>query len=180
MKTAVVYWSNTGNTKKVAESVRQGLVDAGLKPALIRVEDAEGVDYADYDLFCLGFPSYEWHTPKPVTDYLRRNLVVHRKKGLVKTAAPRVPGKHALIFCTYSGPHTGLNEATPAVKYAGQFFEHIGFDVAAEWCILSEFHGWEEGSTEGRMGDIRGKPTMEDLEEVRVETRRLADSLIDD
>jgi len=179
LKTAVVYWSNTGNTEKVAEAVRQGLEDAGMKPTMHRVEETEGVDYADYGLFCLGFPSFEWHPPKPVTDYLRRNLVKHRKMGLVKTGSPRVPGKHALIFCTYSGPHTGLNEATPAVKYAGQFFEHIGFDVAAEWCILAEFHGREEESTKGRMGDIRGKPTEEDLEKVRGDTRRLALSLRD-
>ena len=179
LKTAVVYWSNTGNTEKAAKAVRRGLEDAGMKPTMHRVEEAEGVDYADYGLFCLGFPSFEWHTPKPVTDYLRRNLVKHRKMGLVKTGSPRVPGKHALIFCTYSGPHTGLNEATPAMKYAGQFFEHIGFDVAAEWCILAEFHGREEESTKGRMGDIRGKPTEEDLEKVREDTRRLALSLRD-
>jgi len=109
LKTAVVYWSNTGNTEKAAKAVRQGLEDAGHEPTMLRVEEAEGVDYADYGLFCLGFPSYEWHPPKPVTDYLRRNLVKHRKMGLVKTGSPRVPGKHALIFCTYSGPHSGLN-----------------------------------------------------------------------
>ncbi|MCX5908895.1 MAG: hypothetical protein NTY64_17400 [Deltaproteobacteria bacterium] len=31
-----------------------------------------------------------------------------------------------LIFCTYSGPQTGINEAIPAGKFAGQFFEHLG------------------------------------------------------
>jgi len=49
----------------------------------------------------------------------------------------------------------------PAGKYIGQFLEHLGFTVIDEWCILSEFHGWEEGSTKGRMGDIRGKPSKE-------------------
>lgn len=45
----------------------------------------------------------------------------NRKQGRIKTGAPKVPGKNALIFCTYSGPHTGLREATPVGKYIGQF-----------------------------------------------------------
>lgn len=77
--------------------------------------------------------------------------------------SPKIKGKNALIFCTYSGPHTGLNEATPLGKYIGQFFEHLGFTILDEWCILSEFIGSEERSTKGRMGNIRGKPTIEEL-----------------
>ncbi len=42
---------------------------------------------------------------------------------------------------------TGLNEAIPAGKYAGQFFDHLGFEVLDEWYILSEFHGSEINST---------------------------------
>lgn len=47
-----------------------------------------------------------------------------------KLCAPKVPGKTAVVFCTYSGPHTGQDEATPAGKYMAQLPEHIGFDVA--------------------------------------------------
>jgi hypothetical protein len=90
----------------------------------------------------------------------------YRKQGHVKLDAPKV-GRHVLIFCTYSGPHTGMNEAIPAGKYIGQFFEHLGFTVLDEWYILSEFHGSEERSTKGKMGDIRGKPNEEDLRKVR-------------
>jgi len=57
----------------------------------------------------------------------------YRKQEKIKTGAPKVPGKNVLIFCTYSGPHTGLREATPVGKYVGQFFEHIGFTVLDEW-----------------------------------------------
>jgi hypothetical protein len=63
------------------------------------------------------------------------------------------------------------------VKYAGQFFEHIGVSVVAEWCVLSEFIGDEVASTEGRMGDIRGKPTDRELEKITRDTVRLVDSL---
>jgi hypothetical protein len=63
------------------------------------------------------------------------------------------------------------------VKYAGQFFEHIGVSVVAEWCILSEFIGSERNSTQGRMGDIRGKPTREELEQITEDTIKLVKSL---
>lgn len=166
-KAAIIYWSQTGNTEKVALAIKEGLERVGVNVSLMRVEGAEGIDYFDYDLVCVGFPSHAWHPPKQVVDLLKGKLSEHREAGMVKLGAPEVPGKNALTFCTYSGPHTGMDEATPAGKYAGQFFEHIGFKVLDEWYVLSEFRGWEEGSTKGRMGDIRGKPTEEDLKEIR-------------
>lgn len=108
-------------------------------------------------------PPIEWHTPEQVTEFLLKKFKEYQKQGKIKTGAPKVPGKHALIFCTYSGPHTGLREATPVGLYMVQLFEHIGFAVVDEWYILSEFVGNEERSTKGRMGDIRGKPTEEEL-----------------
>ena len=56
-------------------------------------------------------------------------------------------GKYAVIFCTYSGPHAGIDEATPADKYAGQFFDHFGYTVLDEIYVIGEFHGNEEMST---------------------------------
>lgn len=175
VKTAVViYWSRTGNTEKVAFSVKEGLEEAGVKVSLNKVEEAEDIDYFNYDLVCIGFPSHEWHPPKPVTDFLKKNLNKHRMEGRVKLSAPRIPGKNALIFCTYSGPHTGISEATPAGSYAGQFFEHIGFTVLDEWYVLSEFIGSEDASTKGRMGDIKGKPTEKELKKIKEDAKKLA------
>ncbi len=82
-----------------------------------------------------------------------------------------------MIFCSYSRPHTGLDEASSAGKYAGWFCKHIGFTVLDEWYILSEFHGWEEGSTKGSMGDIRGKPSEDDLDKIRVDAKNPASKL---
>ena len=81
-----------------------------------------------------------------------------------------VPGKNALIFCAYSEPHTGIREAIPAGLCAGQFLEHLGFTVVAEWYVVGEFHGKEENSTRGRLGDIRGRPNEEDLRKVKEDT----------
>jgi len=173
MKCIVIYWSKTGNTRKVAEAVQDGLAGAGADVVLKTVDEVPGIDFFDYDLVCLGSPSYNWRPPEPVERFLKDRFTVYRREGRIKLSAPRVPGKYALLFCTYSGPHTGLAEAVPVGKYMGQFFDHLGFWVLDEWYVLSEFHGSEENSTRGRMGDIRGLPTARDLEGIRTKAKNL-------
>lgn len=177
MKTALLlYWSASGNTEKAACSIADGLQDAGWTVTQHKLTEAEDDCFFDYDLVCLGFPSYNWHVPAPVEQYLKAKFADYKKEGRILPGAPKI-GKDVLLFCTYSGPHTGMREAVPAVKYAGQFFEHFGFDVADEWYILSEFHGSVEASTLGRMGDIRGLPSEEDLARIRVAAKNLADRM---
>ena len=173
MKAAIIYWSKTGNTEKVALAIREGLEVGGVEVLCKRTEEAQDINFYDYGLICIGFPSYFWHPPKPVSDFLTGKFGKYHKQGRVRIGAPKVAGKNALIFCTYSGPHTGINEAIPAGKYVGQFFEHLGFTVLDEWYVLSEFHGSEEMSTMGRMGDIRGRPNEEDLRKVKQDVTQL-------
>ncbi|MFA5364305.1 MAG: flavodoxin domain-containing protein [Candidatus Bathyarchaeia archaeon] len=178
MKQAVIlYWSSTGNTKKVANAILAGLESAGVTVTVKEITSTVDVNYFDYDLVCVGCPSYQWSPPKPVTAFLLKKFEEYKKQGKIKPSAPIVVGKHALVFCTYSGPHTGLDEATPVGKYIGQFFEHLGFTVLGEWYILSEFHGSLEHSTQGRMGDIRGKPTADDLNRIKEEANWLGSEL---
>ena len=112
-----------------------------------------------------------------MTEFLQKKFAQYREKGKVKLCAPKVPGKNALVFCTYSGPHTGINEAVPAGKFVEQFFEHLGFSVVDEWYVLSEFHGSEENSTKGKMGDIRGKPNKKDLRKIKKKAQTIASQL---
>lgn len=177
MEAIIVFWSKTGNTEKVALTVQEGLQDAGANVTLRRVEDAEDVDFFVYDLVCIGFPSYQWSPPEPMDKFLKSKFNEYRKQGRVKWGSPSVPGKNALIFCTYSGPHTGIREAVPAGLYAGQFFEHLGFTVRDEWYVVGEFHGSEEASTEGRLGDIRGLPNETDLRKVKQKAYRLVEAM---
>ena len=177
MEAIIIYWTNTGNTEKVALAIQEGLKDAGANVSLHKVEEAGDCDFYAYDLVCIGFPSYQWCPPKPMDKFLKAKFTNYRSQGFVKWGAPNVPGKNALIFCTYSGPHTGIREATPAALYAGQFFEHLGFKVLAKWYIVGEFHGSEEASTQGRLGDIRGLPNKEDLDKIKHDAIQIIDSI---
>ena len=110
-------------------------------------------------------------------EFLNSKFKAYRKQGRVKVSAPKVSGKNALIFCTYSGPHTGIREAIPAGLYAGQFFEHLGFTVHDELYVVGEFHGSGEASTKGILGDIRGRPNEEDLRKVKQDVTRIVNGM---
>jgi flavodoxin len=59
MKTALmIYWSKTGNTEKVAYAIKEGLEETGVQVTMKRTEEAEDIDYFDFDLVCVGAPSY--------------------------------------------------------------------------------------------------------------------------
>ena len=177
MKAIIIYWSKTGNTEKVALAIQESLQETGTSVSLKKVEDAGKVDFFSYDLICVGFPSYRWRPPKPVDEFLNSTFRSHRKEGRVKVSAPKLSDKNALIFCTYSGPHSGIREAIPAGLYAGQFFEHIGFIVLDELYVVGEFHGSLEESTKGKLGDIRGRPNAEDLSKVKADVKKLANKM---
>ena len=177
MNSLIIYWSATGNTKRVAETIHSTLKDGGVNSILKTVDEAGDDELFEYDLVFIGAPSYMWHPPEPVQKYIQGKMDCYRKQGVIKLCAPTVPGKKAVVFVTYSGPHTGINEATPVGEYLGQFFEHIGFEVVARWYTVGEFHNQEELSTRGKLGDIRGRPNAQDLLEVENNVRTLIGSL---
>jgi hypothetical protein len=176
MKALVIYWSGTGNTKKVAETIHNTLKNGGVNSILKRVEEPAPEELFEFDLIFIGSPSHMWQPPEPVLKYIREKMDYHRRHGDIKLCAPKLFGKRGVVFVTYSGPHTGFNEALPVGKYLGQFMEHMGFDVAGEWYVVGEFHGRESESTKGRLGDIRGRPNQQDLENIIMEVNKILEN----
>ena len=71
-------------------------------------EEAEDIDYFDFDFVCVGAPSYAWH---PLTDEefpgkKNSRRIVNRAKS--QPSAPKVPGKNALIFVHLLWPSHGV------------------------------------------------------------------------
>jgi flavodoxin short chain len=56
-KTAVIYWSGTGNTEKMANAVLEGLQEAGADATLFSVDKITAAEAAAYDKLALGCPS---------------------------------------------------------------------------------------------------------------------------
>ena len=56
-KIYVIYWSQSGNTRAMAEAVGKGITDAGKEAVIVRAEDASVADIADAKCFAMGCPA---------------------------------------------------------------------------------------------------------------------------
>ena len=164
MRVLNLYFSTTGNTDKVAKTISDTVQQAGHQVDTVRIIKSEPVDVLPYDLVFVGSGVYEWLpglAMQKLFAKLRRQYVAD---GEIKFGSPRRSNKKAVVYCTFGGTHTGVNEAIPAVKYMGQLFDHLGFEIVGEWYMVGEYHGkYKEFSVGGRLGNIQGRPNDADL-----------------
>ncbi|OKY77739.1 MAG: Flavodoxin [Candidatus Methanohalarchaeum thermophilum] len=177
MKVLNLYYSLSGNTKKVAERISSTVEELGHEVNTVKITvntDASDVDLLDYDFVFNGSGVYQWLPGEPMMDLFDELRERYNEIGDIKPGSPKRKGKMAVVYCTYGGVHTGKHEATPAVKYMEQMYDHLGFYILDEWYIIGEYpNSYETASTEGRLGDIRGKPGEKDLKEIEEKTKGL-------
>lgn len=172
MKVLNLYFSSTGNTEKIANVVEKSVADTGHAVETLKVTSDTEVDILSYDLVFVGSGVYTWLPGKPMLEFLQKTRQRYSLAGEIKPSSPRRPGKRAVVYCTFGGAHTGVNEAVPAVKYMGQLFDHLGYEILSEWYFVGEYHGRLAAySTSGRMGNITGRPTKADLDDVAQRVR---------
>jgi flavodoxin/ferredoxin len=87
VKTLVISFSQTGNTQKVAENIRDGIVDATDQCDLTTLDKVDVSALAGYDLVGLGCPVFYFQEPFNVRSFM---------EGL-----PALDGKQWFIFCTH-------------------------------------------------------------------------------
>jgi flavodoxin len=167
MKILNLYFSGTGNTEKIAKQIEKTLLEHGHEVDTIKAGDHSEPDVLSYDFIFVGSGVYAWLPGKSMMELLSTLREKYAKTGEIKAASPRRPGKKAVAYCTFGGGHTGINEAVPAVKYMGQLFDHLGFEIIGEWFVVGEFHGkLGHLSLSGRLGNIVGRPNETDLREI--------------
>ncbi len=174
MKVLNLYYSSTGNTEKVAERIAQTVQELGHDVDTVKVTAKDmQLEILEYEFVFVGSGVYAQLPGKPLMELYRELLQDYVKRGEIKPASPRRPGARAVVYCTYGGVHTGVNEAVAAVKYMGQLFDHLGYTIEAEWYIVGEYltEKLRSHSVNGRLGDIRGRPTEEDLRDVAERVR---------
>jgi flavorubredoxin len=167
MKILNLYASGTGNTEKIARRIEKTLLELGHEVNSIKVTDDAEPDVLAYDFVFAGSGVYTWLPGKPMMTLLGKLREKYAGEGEIKPASPRRPGKKAVIYCSFGGGHTGQNEAVPALKYMGQLFDHLGYDIMGEWYVVGEFHGkLQHLSISGRLGNIVGRPNEADLQDI--------------
>jgi flavodoxin/NAD-dependent dihydropyrimidine dehydrogenase PreA subunit len=70
MRCCVIYFSQTGNTRQVAETIQETLAALAGSCALVRLEDADPMLVERYDLIGLGAPAFYFREPYNVQKFL--------------------------------------------------------------------------------------------------------------
>lgn len=86
----IIYWSGTGNTASMAQSVADGVTAAGAEAKIIPVENASAADIADVKAFALGCPSMG-----------AEQLEESTMEPFVEEILGSVSGKKILLFGSY-------------------------------------------------------------------------------
>lgn len=176
MKVLNLYFTTSGNTERVAFRIRDAIRGTGHQVDTLKIsgKDME-IDILKYDFVFVGSGVYGQLPGKALMDLFRGQIQKYAKAGEIRPASPRRPSAHCVVYCTYGGGHTGINEAVPAVKYMGQLFDHLGYSILTEWYVVGEYKTdrLREMSVSGRLGDIRGRPNEQDLKEIEERVKGL-------
>ncbi len=93
MKVSIICFSQTGNTRKVARTMRDVFTAAGHETALVSLKKAAHDDVINSDLIGIGAPCFESQAPSPVKEFLQTLPRLDKKRGFVFSTSGGGPGK---------------------------------------------------------------------------------------
>ena len=106
MKSIIIYYSQTGNTKRIAQAIHAGMNKTGKPCDIARLKDVDPQNLEGYDLIGLGSPVIHAQEPPNVRAFM----------NYMKS----VDGKHAFTFCTHGTiPGYYLARVVPALIQRG-------------------------------------------------------------
>ena len=157
----VCYFSNTGNTEKVAKSIAEGL--EGEEADILKIEEAEPLTLKNYDLVVLGSGIYAGKLHVKVTDFMEKTS--------------EYPPKFA-FFNTHQSP-TAYQKAFRRIKKSieeqsskiiGEFDcvgENLGIPKEITLKMLEKLPPEERKRQEAYLETTVGRPNAQDLEKAK-------------
>lgn len=88
---AIVYWSGTGNTEKMAEAVKGGASDAGASVSVFMASEFDGDKMDEFDAVAFGCPAMG-----------SEELEEEEFAPMFKTCEAKLNGKKIALFGSYS------------------------------------------------------------------------------
>ena len=162
MKILIAYFSNTGNTEKIAKSMQDGLMDYDVD--LISAIDVDPSTLSSYDIVFLGSGVYASRIDKSILT-------------MIKKAVPELPAKF-VYFCT----HTSLKlfqepfkRITGIIKnhnceIIGEFDcvgENLGIPLDTQLAMLEKLPEDQREKAKKDMAEIKGHPNEMDLKNAK-------------
>ncbi len=143
MDVTMIYFSQTGNTRKVAETMATAFQEAGHSARTVPLKEATADDVTKSDLLGVGTSCMTSQAPTPIKEFLH-NL-------------PPLEGRRTFVFATSGG-------ASGRVLYdLTHLLRGKGADVAGGVLIRGEVHH----PAPCLLGHFRGRPNAEDLNRAR-------------
>ena len=136
MSSIVLYYSETGNTQKVAQAIATGL---GVKAE--NIEEINPLDLSRYDLICIGTPVQGGAPAKKVSAFIEQ--------------LPAMKGKNTAVFCTMHlfGNKSTIRRLEKSLEGKGLVF--LGSFTAYGWSrLVANF---------GPRIFLRGRPNQQEL-----------------
>ncbi len=75
----VIYYSRTGNTRKMAESVAEGIKNEGMEVVIKEVKDVDAGELLKYDAIAIGSPTYYGTMASEIKKLLDESVEFHGK-----------------------------------------------------------------------------------------------------
>jgi len=109
-KILIVYHSQTGNTEKLAQAVKQGAEAEGLEVILKKAGDADLNDLLGCDGYCFGTPDYFSYMAGALKDFFDRTY--YPAKG-------KLTGRPFVCFVSHGGGGAAVSSLTKMAEKFG-------------------------------------------------------------
>ena len=162
LKILITYFSNTGNTEKIAKSMKEGLVDYDVD--LIQAKDVDPSTLNSYDIAFLGSGVYASRIDKSILT-------------MIKKAVPELPAKFA-YFCTHASLklfQEPFKRITGVIKkhdceIIGKFDcvgENLGIPLDTQLAMLDNLPEAQREKAIKDMEKMKGRPNEVDFENAK-------------
>jgi len=78
-KALVIYYSRTGNTRKMAGSVAEGIKNEGMEVVIKEAKDVDAAELLKYDAIAIGSPTYYGSMASEIKNLLDESVKFHGK-----------------------------------------------------------------------------------------------------
>ncbi|HEX3026355.1 MAG TPA: EFR1 family ferrodoxin [Clostridia bacterium] len=145
MTVLILYFSGTGNTRRIAEDFKACLIKRNLSVIMHSIEERIDLTKISYDYLIIGCPKYYEYPAMLMLDYLKQNL--QRREKLIPSMA----------FCTQASPlktdFTGFEKLLRKKNH--QLTVEASFPYANNMMIFQAFKPTEPSALMENQKDIR-------------------------